>query len=110
MQLAFTINGSPAPLPSVLVPIANSAEGFGFNYIGFIVNIVYVIAIVLALAYILFGGVKWILSEGDHKKMADARQTLVYAAVGLTVIFISILLVNLLGAFFGISFLGLPQK
>lgn len=44
-----------------------------------------VIAASLSLLYVVIGGLKYVLSSGDPKRINSARQTLTYALVGLTI-------------------------
>lgn len=61
---------------------------------------------VLSLFFLIWGGIKWITSEGDKTKLDAARKTLIYALVGLVLAFLSFFIVNFVGGFFNISLLG----
>lgn len=91
-------------------PIAN------LSVVGFIataINLAYVMAAVVAVAYIIFGGYSWMVASGDPQKLKKAQDTLVYAVVGLIVVIISGLIVkfvaNLLGVGDTILNLNLPS-
>ncbi len=79
---------------------------FGGKFIGSFIFVLFLVAIVMALAFILFGGFKWIMSQGDPKEIEGARKTIIYAAIGLGVVFLSFFVVNLMGCFLGIPLLG----
>jgi hypothetical protein len=64
------------PLPHV---------GAGNDQIHTIVNIVLGIAGSLALLFIVIGGLRYILSQGDPNGVARARDTVIYALVGLVI-------------------------
>lgn len=51
---------------------------------------------VVALFFIIFGGIKLILSQGDPKQIEGARHTLTYAILGLLLILLSFLILNLI--------------
>jgi len=49
-------------------------------------NWAYTVAGLVAVAFIIFGGIKYVMSQGDPGKTRSATQTIVYAAVGLVVV------------------------
>ena len=49
---------------------------------------------VVALFFIIFGGIKLILSQGDPKQVEGAKHTLTYAILGLVLILLSFLILN----------------
>lgn len=52
----------------------------------FVVSILFVIGIVIAIAFFIYGGIKWILSGGDKTAVESARNHIVAAVVGLVII------------------------
>ena len=114
-ELALTlpgINTSNAPVKidqGVGVgAITNSVGVLGSNLIGQITNIVFFFAILLAFAYFLYGAITWVMSQGDKKQIEKSRNTMVYSLIGLAVMFMSFLIVNIVGYTLGISAL-LPK-
>ena len=57
-------------------------------------------SVVLAVVALIVAGFKYILAMGDEKKTEDATKSLIYAIVGLVVVFIAPLIVNFLTEFF----------
>jgi hypothetical protein len=55
------------------------------NIIQIVLNILTIIVGALAVAFIVIGGIKYITSGGDEKKVASAKNTLLYAIIGLVV-------------------------
>lgn len=51
---------------------------------------------VVALFFIIFSGIKLMLSQGDPKQVEGARHTLTYAILGLLLILLSFLILNLI--------------
>jgi hypothetical protein len=49
---------------------------------------------------LIWGGFDWITSEGDKQKVANARQRLAMAIIGLIVVFLSFMIVNIVSTFF----------
>jgi len=72
----------------------------------FSVAIVLVIGTMLSIAYIAKGGISFITSGGDDEKIKSSVHTVRYAIVGLVVIFLSVLIIKLVGAIFGFNFLS----
>lgn len=64
----------------------------------------------IAAIFIIYGGVKYITSRGDEKATAAAKQTILYAVIGLIVIGLSAALVNfVVGAITGQSSAPMPS-
>lgn len=93
-------------LPSSIKSLSNVAGNFGVNTISKIIEILLTVAILLAFGFIIYGGIKWIISQGDPKNIEAARNTIYYAAIGLGVAMLSLFLVNILGYFFNVPLLG----
>lgn len=70
-------------------------------------TIIIVLAILLALAYLIWGGIQWTTSGGDKNKVHAAQSKIMYAIIGLVVIFLSFFLIQMIGQVFGIDIFGL---
>lgn len=68
--------------------------------IGSLITFFFVIFGIFALVFLVWGGIKWLTSEGDKNAVEGARNHIVAAIIGLVIIFLSYLLVNVLLAFF----------
>lgn len=97
----FSLAVQPAfaqsPIPTVVVNPPSSIGGVnvGINeLIAFIINAIIVVGIVLSLIFLLYGGVRWILSGGDKGKVDTARSTIVAAIVGLIIIILAYVIIN----------------
>lgn len=80
--------------------------------VGSITNLLFLVAGLIALIYLIIGGIKWVTSEGDSKNVEAARNQIIAAALGLAVTFLSYLIINLLLQFLigtGLSNITLPQ-
>lgn len=62
--------------------------------IGVIISIGLTIAGVIAGAFFIIGGIKYITSAGDESQAAEAKRTLLYVMIGLIVIGLSLVTVN----------------
>ncbi len=57
-------------------------------------NVVLALGGAVAVAYIVFGGIKFSMSQGDPTKTKEAREAILYAVIGLIVVIISFTLIN----------------
>lgn len=74
------------------------------NLIGNILNIAFIVVVLLALAFLIYGGVKWITSGGDKAGVESARNMIVAALVGLVIAFLSYFILQLVFQLFGLDF------
>ena len=79
-----------------------TAGNFG-NIIGTVITLMFVVAVVIALAFLVWGGIKWILSGGDKSAVEAARNTIVAAIVGLVIVFLSYFILSVVLKFFNID-------
>ncbi|MBQ1298635.1 hypothetical protein IIY24_02255 [Candidatus Saccharibacteria bacterium] len=56
-------------------------------------TILYIVGIVAVLMLII-GGIKYVVSGGDSKKVTDAKNTVLYAIIGLVIAFLAYAIVN----------------
>ena len=56
-------------------------------------TILYLVGIV-SVIMLIWGGVRYILSGGDNKKVTDAKNTILYAIIGLVIAILSFAIVN----------------
>ncbi len=68
----------------------------------FIIQLVFIIGVVIAVIFLIYGGIKWILSGGDKTAVEAARNHIIAAIIGLIIVvgafFIIGLIFQLLGA------------
>jgi hypothetical protein len=104
---AFT--GSICPVE----PTANQAMNFNplcfifspnSNIVGNIINIAFIVAVLVALAFLIYGGIKWITSGGDKSGVEAARNMIVAALVGLVITFLSYFILQIVFQLFGLDF------
>lgn len=88
------------------IPTLNNANDLG-KIIGWGINILLVIVVLLSFSFILWGALNWITSEGDKTKVESARKTIIFAVVGLVVAFLAFFVINVAGSLFGIDLLKL---
>ena len=67
-----------------------------------VINIAFILAALIALGFLIWGGIRWILSGGDKGKVEAAQKTITAALIGLVVVFLSYFLLNVVLGIFGI--------
>ncbi len=80
--------------------------------ISFIITLLFIVAVLACLIFLIWGGVKWILSGGDKTKVEAARNQIVAALIGLAVAFSAYFLLNIVVNLFlgtGLNTLNLPS-
>ena len=56
-------------------------------------TILYIVGII-AVIMLIIGGIKYVISGGDSKKVTDAKNTVLYAIIGLVIAFLAFAIVN----------------
>lgn len=64
------------------------------NLLDNIVNLISIIVGIVAVIMIIYGGFRYITSGGDSSKLTDARNTIIYAIVGLIIVAFAQLIVK----------------
>ncbi|MBA3757247.1 hypothetical protein H0X09_00045 [Candidatus Saccharibacteria bacterium] len=72
----------------------NTSTGNFSDLLRRIVNILSVIIGVIAVIMIIFGGLRYITSGGDSTKVGNAKNTILYALIGLIIVALSQVIVR----------------
>ena len=56
-------------------------------------TILYIVGII-AVIMLIVGGIKYVVSGGDSKKVTDAKNTVLYAIIGLVISFLAFAIIN----------------
>lgn len=106
--LAF-LSLSQVAFAQLNVPIGNTFSKLVFQasdiatILGALITLIFIAAVVIALFFLAWGAVRWILSGGDKAAVEAARGQIVASIVGLVVLFLAFLLINVLLAFFNVN-------
>lgn len=88
--LAVKIDASKAGIPD------NAADATLSN----VLNVVYMVAGITAVIVIILGGIFYAISGGDASRVKYAKDTILYAIVGLVVVAVAFILTNfVIGSF-----------
>lgn len=75
--------------------------------IGAIVTFLLIIVAIIALFFLIYGGLRWVTSGGDKGKVDEARKTVIAAIVGLIIAFLAFFILSVVLSFFGLSLTNL---
>lgn len=101
MKLAFTLPGDYS------IPGVSGMPSGGIGAVAKLirqgVTILLVALTVTSLIFLILGGIAWITSSGDKAKIEAARKRLVYSLIGIIIAFLSFMIINIIGQFFGVK-------
>jgi len=72
-----------------------------------LINLVLVLAALVFFFMLVWGGVRWIMSQGDKSNVENARNQITNALIGLAIIFAAWAIMKLIETLFGISIFNL---
>ena len=75
--------------------------------VGGTISLLVIIGIIFFVITLILGGIKWIGSSGDEKKLAMARLQITNAFIGLIIVMGVFAIVKLIGVIFGLPSLQL---
>lgn len=67
------------------------------------IQVAMIIAAILTFAFLVWGGIQWILSGGDKTQTQAARDRITMALVGLGIVAAAWALMKVIGFFFGVD-------
>lgn len=83
-------------------------SNFSFaSVIAALITLALVVAAIVFVFMLLWGGFKYISSGGDKAQLDSARGTITAALIGLTILFATWAIVNLVSLFFGVNIINL---
>ena len=77
-----------------VAPFAGTSSGTLIDSITSIVNALLTLAAIIAVVFVIIGGVRYITAQGDEDAVALAKNTIIYAAIGIIVIALSAVIIN----------------
>jgi hypothetical protein len=108
---AFAINVDPCPRGTTngtnFSGLCNlSANNIG-NVISGVITILLIAAAIIALFFLIWGGIRWITSGGDKSKVDSARQTIIASIIGLIISLLAFFIITLVLGLFNLSLTNL---
>ena len=83
--------------------IATNPTGYTNGVIQTVISIFFIFGVIYFIYHVVLSGYKMISSQGDPKKYEEAQHSLIYAFVGIAVIFSIFALLKVVGSIFGIT-------
>lgn len=71
--------------------------------IGVVLTFLLIAAVVVALFFLIWGGIRWITSGGDKTKVESARGHIIAAIIGLIIAFVAYFIVQIILNIFGLG-------
>lgn len=111
--VVFVQAASPCPSGAIdCINLGEAQQGRGIgavtplsNILANTFTIVFAVAALLVLAFLIFGAFKWITSGGDKEGAAGARKYIINALVGLAILALAFVIVRVVGGIVGFSVL-----
>ncbi len=99
LKLITSIVSAGAPLIFTGVALAATADGAGQinDFVKNIINILTGIATLIAVAFIVIGGLHYITSSGNPEHLDKAKRTIMYASLGLVITIAAFAITNTVG-------------
>jgi len=91
-------------------PVPTGGLSTGRNVMQVLIETTLIVAVLLAIWYVIKGGFDIITSQGDKEKIKIARGRVIYAVLGLIFLFLSFFIVNIFGTLLGIDLLCIVFK
>ncbi len=100
--LAFTTPGGDLPAPSGLpANLQGDITTTGSKVFQTGLDLLFIVAALLAVLFVVFSGIEWVTSAGDPGKIESAKKRLFYAIVGLVVVAMAFLIFNFITGILG---------
>lgn len=88
------------------VPVGNETLSKGI--IPGIIQLLLLVTFVLALVFLILGGISWSMSGGSKEGLEAARKRVTYSIIGLVIVLLSFFLVYTIGTMFGLDLKVIP--
>lgn len=109
MKIALSIpwQGQPLKIDSDLPPGVPTGGIHNAQYYFLTgIEVLILIGIFFAAYQIIIGGLNIIASRGDKQILQQSREKIIYALIGIAVMFFSIFLLNIIGGLLGVNLLS----
>lgn len=103
--LSLTIGGTNGQSYNVKAPGGVPTGGLDVLTVAIqnILTILLGAGVILALFFLIFGGIKWITSGGEKEGVESARKMITFSIIGLVIVFLSFFILNFVGGIFGVN-------
>ncbi|PIZ00399.1 hypothetical protein COY62_02755, partial [bacterium (Candidatus Howlettbacteria) CG_4_10_14_0_8_um_filter_40_9] len=81
-------------VPAKVTPISGGEDLTPAILLSNIVNYILLFAAAIAVLFLIIGGIKYIVSQGNEKAVESSKHTILYAVIGLLIIILSFVIVR----------------
>jgi hypothetical protein len=86
--------------------VPQGGPGAAANIIKWGVNFLLIIAVLMALLFLIWGGIDLVTSEGQKDKLSRARKKIFFSIIGIVVAFFAFAIIYFVQTVFGVKFVG----
>jgi hypothetical protein len=106
--LIATTSAFAQNVPPISVPITPPAGAIGNNIAvgnipNFLIQLLFGVGVIAAVIYLIYGGIKWIISGGDKTAVEAARNHIVAAIIGLIIVAAAFFIIQVVFAILGVG-------
>ncbi|MCL5970768.1 MAG: hypothetical protein M1450_04705 [Patescibacteria group bacterium] len=98
-----TINFCPENSGNPFAKLCGLGTANFSSFVGGLITLLLIIAVVIAVIFLVIGGIRWIVSGGDKQGVESARNMLVAAIVGLVIALLAFFILRIVLGLFGIN-------
>lgn len=100
LSLAAPVAAAEPEKPNVPQPTSGSSlQDILFS----VINALLLFAGAVAVLFLIIGGFRYVVSTGNAEQVEGAKKTILYAILGLIIIFIAVVLVQLVQQYLGVK-------
>jgi lysylphosphatidylglycerol synthetase-like protein (DUF2156 family) len=100
LTLASTALAADPKRPDIDNPVSGTDLG---SVLSSVINALLLFAGAVAVLFLIIGGFRYVVSAGSPDQVEGAKKTILYAIVGLIIIFIAFVLVQLIQNYLGVT-------
>ncbi len=109
-SVVFAQPATPTPQTIRVAPTGQWAGLSNFSFgavVSALITLILVVAAIVFVFMLLWGGFKYISSGGDKGQLESSRGTITAALIGLTILFATWAIINLVSTFFGVDLINI---
>jgi predicted small integral membrane protein len=82
----------------------------GIKIIWALITLFVIICVLAAIYYILIGGINLITSRGHKENIANNRDAIIYALIGIFLVFLCFVIIEIFGSILGVNLLSFLNR
>ncbi|PKM91170.1 hypothetical protein CVU82_03925 [Candidatus Falkowbacteria bacterium HGW-Falkowbacteria-1] len=98
IDYGLNVTSKQGKLEQAFRPVGSDAGGYLVDKLGGVTGVLLSFVGLLFLILMIYGGLLWMTASGNDQQVVKSRNVMVWAAVGIVIVFISFILVQFIGA------------